>query len=328
MRFFSPRNKTLLNRNFSAYLHSGKCWVSPLRHAILHSSTPPPPQHSVGLPFLARVRPSIHGGVSVVRRVLGAVVAAVGFAGTVESASAAELRISLAELAGVVQAVIGDAKVHLNNKPGGLLNFSSGSYAQVAGQQIDVPLAPKSFEVLGSTYAYYVNDLNSNSSKLRPCRPRCGSHSASRARALSWSPAASRAAVRLPTHFRSSDWNNGTVSIDVVPVRYGTSMALQVKSVSIGGTMQAKLRQLRRILLRRGLRAGVAVGQPRNLETSADLAAMLKDKVNDPQIQAGVATNIKKHLALGSAGEITITNVVTDAKGVTITFAMPGAVGG
>ncbi len=55
---------------------------------------------------------------------------------------------------------------------------------------------------------------------------------------------------------------------------------------------------------------------------------MLKDKVNDPQIQAGVATNIKKHLALGSAGEITITNVVTDAKGVTITFAMPGAVGG
>ena len=269
MRFFSPRNKTLLNRNFSAYLYSGKCWVSPLRHAILHSSTPPPPQHSVGLPFLARVRPSIHGGVSVVRRVLGAVVAAVGFAGTVESASAAELRISFAELAGVVQAVIGDAKVHLNNKPGGLLNFSSGSYAQVAGQQIDVPLAPKSFEVLGSTYAYYVNDLNSNSVKVAAVpsavRVTLGFESTGSELVAGCIKGSCSLADALPV----IDWNNGTVSIDVVPVRYGTSMALQVKSVSIGGTMQANCGSSGGILLRRGLRAGVAVGQPRNLETSA-----------------------------------------------------------
>ena len=77
--------------------------------------------------------------------------------------SAAELRITLTELANVVQAVMGDAKLHLDNAPGGVFSGASGSTWTIAGKETAIPLAPKSFALLGSTYAYYVDDLNSKS---------------------------------------------------------------------------------------------------------------------------------------------------------------------
>jgi hypothetical protein len=62
--------------------------------------------------------------------------------------------MSLSELAAVVQTAIGDAKLHLHNKPSGLLNFTSDSYLAIGGRQVPIPIVPRSFDLLGSTYTY------------------------------------------------------------------------------------------------------------------------------------------------------------------------------
>ena len=44
--------------------------------------------------------------------------------------------------------------------------MASGSYLQIAGKQVVVPLPLKSFQLFGSTYAYYVDNLNSEAIRV------------------------------------------------------------------------------------------------------------------------------------------------------------------
>jgi hypothetical protein len=153
----------------------------------------------------------------------------------VEPASAAELRITLTELANVVQAVIGPSKLHLNNKPGGFLSGTAGSSWTIAGKETAIPLPPKSFNLLGSTYAYYVEDLNSKSIAVTAVASAVRLTLAFDDKAAGLSGACVSGDCGLVTALPKILWKNGTVTIDVVPVRHGRSITLQVKNVAIGG---------------------------------------------------------------------------------------------
>ncbi len=242
-------------------------------------------------------------------------------------ASAAELRITLSELAGLVQAVAGDAKIHLNNKPGGFLAGTSASYFAIAGKETPIPLAPKSFALFGSTYAYYVDDLNSESIKI----------------------SAAGSAVRLTLKFQPNAvisggcisgecglagalpkivWKNGTIDIDVVPVHFKNSLALEVRNIAISGALSARCVSTGNIFSDGACKAGLGYANRTIAKLKPDLAAKVKDKVNDPATQAGVADGLRKYLTVGPSGAIAITNVTRDAKGVTISFQLADAVGG
>ena len=75
--------------------------------------------------------------------------------------AAAELKISLAELAKILTVTIGDAKLRLHNLPGGAIDFTAGSSLTIGSTQVPLPVPARTFVVAGTTYAYYVNNLNS-----------------------------------------------------------------------------------------------------------------------------------------------------------------------
>lgn len=242
-------------------------------------------------------------------------------------ARAAELRISLAELAGVVHRVLGDSKLHLHNKPGGFLSATAGSTWTIAGTALPVPLPPKSFPLLGSTYAYYVDDLNSTAITVSAAPSAVRLTLAFEDKAAALSGGCISGACGLVNALPKIVWKNGTVTLDVVPVRHDTSVALQVKSVAIGGSMSATCGGAG-VFADSGCSLALAFAKKTIANLKPQMAAAMKTKVNEPATQDAIATGLKTYLAIGPAGEITITDVISDAKTVRIVFQLPGAAGG
>ena len=246
-------------------------------------------------------------------------------------ASAAELRIPLTELAGVIQAVIGDAKLHLHNKPASLLSMTSGSHLAIAGKDVPIPLAPKSFSVLGSTYAYYVDDLNSVSIRVS------AAPSAVRLTLNFETKAANIAAGCVSGDCGLTDalpkimWNNGTAAIDVVPIHFGSSLTLQVKNVSIGGLISARCEPTANFFTNSACKVALGYANRTIAKLKPDIAAKIKDQVNGQDTQTKVADGLKKYLSLGpqsgSGAELAITSVTTTEKSVTIAFQLANTFG-
>ena len=185
-------------------------------------------------------------------------------------ASAAELRITFAELAGLVQAVMVGATIHLDNKPAALLSLASGSYLQIAGKQVVIPLPLKSFQLFGSTYAYYVDNLNSEAIRVSaiPSGIRLTLHFPSNEVSIAGTCVAGGCGVlnSLPKIV----WKGGTVAIDVAPVRLGSSLSLQVRSVTIGGVLSARCGwKLGRLLLGQRLPSGIDLRQSDHCKAEA-----------------------------------------------------------
>lgn len=241
-------------------------------------------------------------------------------------APAAELKISYTELSGILRSVLGDAKLHLHNKPGGILDMTAGSYFAIAGKQFDLPLPLKSFGVLGSTYAYYVDDLNSQqiTAESIPGAVRL---------VLTFAPKATLAGTclagdcGLTNALPSITWRGGTISIDVVPVHLGLSLALEVRGVKIGGNFSANC--LGSGVISKGA-CNLALGYARRTVTNLkpEIASKIKDQVNDAAAQTKVAEGLKSHLKVGEAGAFDITGVRTDSSVVRISFTLIEPAGG
>lgn len=246
----------------------------------------------------------------------------------VTTASAAELRIPYSELAGIVQAVLGDAKLHLNNKPGGMLSLSSGSYFEIAGKQFAVPLQAKSFNVFGSSYAYYVDNLDSQSITV----------------------AAIEHAVRLTLKFQSKasalvadcvsgdcgltdamprvGWRDGSVMIDVTPVQSGSSLTLQVKRVQIGGPLTPRCVGSSNIIATSACSLGLSWANKTITKLRPEIATQMTAKINAPETQAKIADGLKKYLTIGPNNELAVTSVRSDSGSVTIAFQLAQHAGG
>ena len=95
------------------------------------------------------------------RRFLALVVMVAMMAGNSGPARAAELKITLTELARILAATLGDAKLRLHNVPVGTFSFTAGSSFKLGSTSVPIPIPARSFMVGGTTYAFYVNDLNS-----------------------------------------------------------------------------------------------------------------------------------------------------------------------
>lgn len=231
---------------------------------------------------------------------------------------AADLRVDFSELARLVQSIAGTAKIRLNNAPaGGLMEiFNPGSSITIGNTTLPIPLEASTFSVPPFlAVSYYVKDVNSTAVTV----------------------VARSGAVRISVQFESDgpelvgdcvsglctdaimptvEWMAPTVHIDLVPVAVNGSIALGVKAVEIGGQLQAACPPGSSSLCRATLgAANRAIGRVR-----AELPGKLKDKLNAPELQQKLADGLKPYLTLGPAGEVRVSSVAVDAKGIVVSF--------
>ena len=235
------------------------------------------------------------------------------------SAAAAELRITFEELTGLVRSIAAKTKVYLNNAPGGL--FTSQSYVEIAAaQQYPLPLPVKSFEVLGSTYGYYVNDIVSTSLRI----------------------SSAAGALRLTIKFEADgpeaiagciagecsyadvlpniEWADLGVTIDFVPVQFQGSISLQVKSVIVSGQPRAVCKTSVDLAARAVCTLGLPFANRASARLKKDLPRILKEQVNQVSVQQQFADLLRKYLAVGQAGAVDISSVSIAPKNLTVDF--------
>lgn len=224
-----------------------------------------------------------------------------------------------------MQKAIGDAKIHLHNKPTSLTSLlTSTSYVSIGGQQIAIPVAPKSFDVLGSTYAYYVDDVNSTAIKVTPVSGALRLTLQFESKGAEMVGGCVKGSCGLTDALPAIDWNDGSVSVDLAPVKVSNSMALQAKAVTIGGTFTPTCLGVGGFFSDLSCDAALPFANRAIAKLKPELSGMLKDKVNDPALQSTIAGEIQKRLTIGGLGDIVITDVASDSKGVTITFKVVG----
>ena len=252
------------------------------------------------------------------RNLTAAVVAAFAVAGA--PAEAADLKITFSELTKLLQTIAGNAKIYLNNVPGGL--FANQSYVAItSSQQYPVTVPVKSFDVLGSKYGYFVSDVSSVSVKVTPVA------SALRLTVSFESDGPEAIAACLSGSCQLADvlpdiqWDNATVNIDFVPIRFNGSISLEVKSVTTGGTVRAVCKATGDFIERQACNLGLPFANRSINQMRAELPNILKAAANQQAIQQQLADGLKRYLTLGQAGEVAISNVSVDPKTLTVNFS-------
>jgi hypothetical protein len=253
--------------------------------------------------------------------------ALVALSGFVASVRAAELRITFEELTRLVQTIATDAKVYLNNAPGGL--FTSESYIAITpGQQYQLPLPVTTFRIAGSdsTYAYHVNDMGSTSIRVSPVN---GALRLTLAFEMEGPEAVGRCVdgdCRYVDVLPDIEWTRPLVNIDFIPVQFNGSVSLKVTTVTIGGIPRAVCKTSVDLLSRTACTTiGLPVANRKIAKLKADLPKILKDQINQATVQQQFADGLKKHLTVGQAGAVAINSISIAPKGMTVNFRFSAA---
>lgn len=232
---------------------------------------------------------------------------------------AAELRITLAELARILTATLREPKVRVHNLPGDASKAGSSLTLGSSTNALTVP--PRPFERSGVQYAYYINELNSQSVTIT----------------------AAPSVLRITIAFESADpeivgrctgglcptsgilpqieWIAPTVTIDVTPVWENGNLALNAKKVDVGGKFTPRCPgggflsgSLCRLLLTEAAKV--------TAKLKDDVAGELLEEINGDETQARIATGLRPFLRFGPAGEVRFQTVSVDSEMLTLTFCL------
>jgi hypothetical protein len=259
--------------------------------------------------------------VAIVRRISLSLVAALMMAATAVPSPAAELRISLAELARILTTTLGDAKLRLHNVPGGALDFTPGSSLTIGTTSVTLPIPGRSFEVGVSSYAYYINELNSTKVTI----------------------SAVPGALRIRIDFESDgpelvgrcvsglcvgssglpeiQWNTPSISVDVAPVSVAGILSLNAKRVEVGGTFAPDCKAATGLFSGSLCNAVLPQARKATAKLKTDLNTTLMSQINGPEIQAKL-TGAMRALKLGPAGEIRFSRVALEGDTLALTFCL------
>lgn len=236
---------------------------------------------------------------------------------------AADLKITFQELTSLLQSIASNTKIYLNNLPGGL--FASQSYVQVSPtQQYPIKLEAKSFNVLGATYAYYVSDVASARVRLVPINGALRLTMVFESEGPEVVAGCISGNCNLTDVLPNIEWDNATVHIDFVPIRFNGSISLEVKKVSTEGKPRAVCKGTADFFERQACNVGLPFANRSITQLVADLPNQLRDTVNQPGIQQQLSEGLKRYLTLGQAGEIVINNISIDPKSMTVSFRFGG----
>jgi hypothetical protein len=237
-------------------------------------------------------------------------------------ALAAELRVEFTELAAIARQSLSDARIRLHNVPQGVLDFSSASYVAIGSTQVPIAIPARPFEAAGGTYAYFVNEINSTAVRVE----------------------AADGALKLTLSFESDapelvgrctkglcppaaalpriEWSNATVSAELVPVGIKDSLALEAKSVRVGGDFAPVCSTAADFISGGICRSVLKRARSAITKLRGDIDDLLKKQLNKPEVQEKLADSLRKRLVLGPAGEVRVRSVKTDSAGVTVSFCL------
>jgi hypothetical protein len=251
--------------------------------------------------------------------------AGVALCSGVSSASAAELKLSFAELADIAQKVIGDAKIYLNNKPGGFLGLAPQSSVTLAGKQLPLPVPASSFPILDSRYAYFITDITSTAVRISPEAGAIRIAVAFEAEGPELAGGCVAGPCRLANALPQVEWTDPAITIDLAPVLVAGSVSLEVKSARLGGTLAPVCRNESGGISASLCNLSLPWARSTIQRLRKDVDAQLKDKVNEPAMQATIAAAFKPYLSVGSLGAITIDKVTSDQRSVVVAFRFGGS---
>lgn len=237
-------------------------------------------------------------------------------------ASAAELKISLSELARIVSATLGGAKLRLHNVPGGAFDFSAGSSITLGSTSVPIPIAAKTFEAGGAVYGYYVNDINSNNLTVSavPGALRF---------VLTFDDKGAEVIGRCVSGLCIADsalpevqWVKPAVTIDLAPAYANGSLSLVAKKVDVGGTFAPDCAAASGLFSGSVCKLVLPQARKSTANLKTDLNSMLMAQINAPDLQAKLSSTLKTYLKLGPVGEVRFTKVAVDSDTVTLTFCL------
>lgn len=237
------------------------------------------------------------------------------------AAQAAELKISLSELARILNVTLKSPQVRLHNVPSGMFDLTPGSSLSIGGGTIPLAVPARSFDVAGGSYGYYVSELNSQSvtisavpSALRVTVVFESEGPEVVGRCVSGLCVANSALPEL-------EWIAPSVQIDLTPVWVNGKLSLDAKRVDVGGTFAAECEGGGFVS---GTICRLALPKAKKVAGSLkiDLAVELKKLINGPQAQAQIADGLRPFLRFGPVGEVRFSKVAVDSQNVTITFCL------
>lgn len=239
------------------------------------------------------------------------------------AAEAGELHLSYAELARVANAVTGTAKLQLNTKPSGFLGLGAGvSNLTLAGTSIPLDIPNQTFPVLGSTYAYYLNDLTSNSVKVAPVAGAVRLVLSFDSKASAMVAACVEGACGLVEALPDVNWRDPTVAVELTVAQVTDGLTFKVRKAEIGGVLSPVCKSAG-VTIASGL---CNLGLPWARQTIGRLKSqidkLVRDRVNTPEAQAALAGVLKPHLKIGSGGDIRIQRLTSDTRGIVVAFRL------
>ncbi len=239
----------------------------------------------------------------------------------VRPAQSADLKMSLVELARILTATLNNPKVRLHNLPGGFLDITPGSSLGIGNQTVPLTVPVRTFDIAGGQYAFYVNELNSQSvtitagpSVLRITVTFESEEPELLGRCLSGICAPNSSLPQI-------EWVAPSVTIDLTPVWVNGNLALDAKRVEVGGSFMPQCESggfftgsLCRLVLPQARKV------TNNLKT--DLAAELKTLINGAQTQAQIASSLRPYLKFGPVGEVRFSKITVDSQNLTLSFCL------
>ena len=267
--------------------------------------------------MIFEVERHVVGGRKVLRRGRFVLIALIGLVSSSANGKAADLRITFEELTRLVQSIVAQSKIYLNNAPG---VFAGGSSAQLGNQKVDLPVPVRTFPFLSSTYGYYVSDISSTALSITPASGALRLSMVFETDGPELIGECLSGACTFQNVLPDIEWPGLAVEIDLVPTHYNGSVSLLVKSVRINGSPRAVCTSAGGFLSQTACAAGRGWATRTIVNAKADIARILKEEANKPQIQQALADHLKNQFKFGPAGEIAISSVSIDPNNVRVNF--------
>ncbi len=258
----------------------------------------------------------------VLRSICAGVVAGLSLALSPVAVSAAELKISLVELARILNITLAGTKLRAHNVPGGFLTLAAGSSVTLPNGSFPFDIPGKEFTKAGTTIAYYVNELNSKSFKVSAVP------SALRV-TIDFEDTGPEIVGRCISGLCPGDsalpeiqWVKPVLSIDLTPVWINGNLSLDAKRVDISGNFVPDCDVATGFLSGPFCRFVLPQARSAAANLKTEVAKTLRDTINSTANQDKLASGLRGFLKFGPVGEARFSKVAVDSDTVTLTFCL------
>jgi len=243
------------------------------------------------------------------------------------SVHAAELRVSLAELASLLNPTLAGTNLRLHNVPsegifGGLFDPTKGSYVTFGGTEVPLEFPVTKFPLTGvgnGQYAYYLNDINSSSIKIEPTAKalvlviRFESNDAELVSSC-YSGTCGFASVLPIVH-----WRRPQIRLHLTPTRYETGITLTASKIVVGGRFKTVCRSGSLFCLLGQASADNYINQLRRRY----IPAQIVKQINADATRETIAAQLSPYLKLGSTGQVSIKKISVAKGMMRVSFKLP-----